>query len=53
MMLYRDGRQIFESPQEMIYRRGEDNKSNRQIIAKSVNIEVSISVIYLNRMRIF
>jgi hypothetical protein len=43
MGMYRDGRQIFELPQEV--HREEDNKSNRRIIAK-VLVQMSLLVLY-------
>jgi hypothetical protein len=44
MTLYMGGRQIFESPHE-VHKREEDNKSNKQVIAKLL-IQMSLLVLY-------
>jgi hypothetical protein len=45
MTLYMGGKQIFETSQE-VHKRGEDNKSNKQFIAKLL-IQMSLLVLYL------
>jgi hypothetical protein len=44
MMLYMGGRQIFETSQE-VHKREEDNKSNKQVIAKLL-IQMFLLVLY-------
>jgi hypothetical protein len=45
MTLYMGGRQIFETSQE-VHKREEDNKSNKQVIAKLLIIQMSLLVLY-------
>jgi hypothetical protein len=45
MTLYMGGRQIFEMSQK-VHIREEDNKSNKQVIAKVLIIQMSLLVLY-------